>query len=162
PLTFTFHLQHPNAAFAVILANSWGFITDPAWIMPKDLALWQQNGYTLPNPSPSGDQVTKMTQYFYDYSSTCDTGATPTGCVATYLDTSVQGSQAGTGPYTLTSYDPNTNNFVFTSNDKYWGGPYQFTGGQKITPHIQTLKFNYVPDQATRTLDMQNAAKSGA
>src|SRR5579863_1785097 len=43
PLTFKFHLMHPNAAFAVILANSWGFIMDPSQVMQKDVATWQSN-----------------------------------------------------------------------------------------------------------------------
>ncbi|HEV2225592.1 MAG TPA: ABC transporter substrate-binding protein, partial [Nitrososphaerales archaeon] len=85
PLTFKFHLQHANAAFAVILANSWGFIMDPAETMQKDVATWKSNGYTLPYPSLSGNLQTQMKNYFYDYSSTCDTGATPTGCGATYF-----------------------------------------------------------------------------
>jgi peptide/nickel transport system substrate-binding protein len=161
PLTFKFHLQHANAAFAVILANSWGFIMDPANVMAKDIAKWQSNGYTLPNPTPSGNLMTQMTQYFYDYSSTCNTGATPTGCGATYFDTSTSGSTAGTGPYTIKSFDSNTNNIVLSSNSGYWGGPYQFFGGQKITPHITTVTFKYVPDQSTRTLDLQNAARAG-
>jgi ABC-type transport system substrate-binding protein len=161
PLTFKMSIIHPNAAFDVILANSWGFIVDPVFVMQKDLALWKTNGYTLPYPTPSGSLANQMKQYFYDMSSTCDTGATPTGCGATYLDTSIQGSTAGTGPYTIKSFDPNTNNIVLSSNPNYWGGPYQFLGGQRITPHILTVTFKYVPDQSTRTLDLENAAKSG-
>lgn len=161
PLTFKFHLQHANAAFAVILANSWGFILDPAEVMQKDIATFKSNGYTLPFPSLSGSLQTQMKDYFYDYSSTCDTGATPTGCGATYFDTSKTGSTAGTGPYSMTSFDPNTNNIVMQANTNFWGGPYQFNGGQKITPKIATIKINFVPDQATRDLDLQNAAKAG-
>jgi ABC-type transport system substrate-binding protein len=161
PLTFKFHLQHSNAAFAVILANSWGFIMDPAETIQKDIATFKSNGYTLPYPSISGNLQTQMKDYFYDYSSTCDTGATPTGCGATYFDTSKAGSTAGTGPYSMTSFDPNSNNIVMQANSNYWGGPYQFYGGQKITPHIATIKINFVPDQATRDLDLQNAAKAG-
>jgi ABC-type transport system substrate-binding protein len=161
PLTFKFNLQHPNAAFAVILANSWGFIMDPSQVMQKDIALWTTNGYTLPYASPTGDLQTQMKDYLYDYSSTCDTGATPTGCGATYYDTTPNGSTAGTGPYSMKSFDVNTNDAVLQINPNYWGGPYQFSGGQKITPRIGTININYVPDQSTRTLDLQNAAKSG-
>ncbi len=163
PLTFKFHLVHPNAAFSVILANSWGFTVDPAFVMQHDLSLWSQssNGYTLPNPTLSGSLENQMKQYFYDMAATCDAGITPSGCGATYLDTSVQGSTAGTGPYTMKSFDPNTNNIVLQANPNYWGGPYQFSGGQKIVPHIATVEFKYVPDQATRTLDLRNAAKAG-
>jgi ABC-type transport system substrate-binding protein len=161
PLTFKFHLYHANAAFAVILANSWGFIMDPQQVMQKDIATWSSAGYTLPFSTLSGSLQTQMTNYLYDFSSTCDTGSTPSGCGATYYDQSVQGSTAGTGPYSMKSYDPNTNDIVLTANSNYWGGPYQSNGGQKITPHIATIDINYVPDQSTRTLDLQNAAKAG-
>ncbi|MDA4121134.1 MAG: ABC transporter substrate-binding protein [Thaumarchaeota archaeon] len=161
PLTFKFHLQHANAAFAVILANSWGFVMDPAYTTQEDIATYKSNGYNLPFPTPSGDLVTQMKQYLYDYSSTCNTGATPTGCGATYFDTSTSGSAAGTGPYTIKSFDKNTNNIVLAANPSYWGGPYQYLGGQKITPHIATINYKYVPAQSTRTLDLENAAKSG-
>jgi peptide/nickel transport system substrate-binding protein len=161
PLAFKFHLQHPNAAFSVILANSWGMIVDPGEVMQKDIATWTSNGYTLPYPTLSGNLMTQMKDYFYDYSSTCDTGATPSGCGATYYDDSKDGSTAGTGPYSIKSFNRNTNDAVLQANPNYWGGPYQFSGGQKITPRIATIYINYVPDQSTRTLDLQNAAKSG-
>lgn len=161
PLTFKFHLIHANAAFAVILANSWGFIMDPSQVMQKDIATWTSNGYTLPNPTLSGSLQNQMTQYYQDFSSTCNTGATPTGCGATYYDQSTSGSTAGTGPYSLSSFDPNTNDIVLKANPNYWGGPYQFLGGHVITPKIATVDINFVPDQSTRTLDLQNAARSG-
>ncbi|HZW85755.1 MAG TPA: ABC transporter substrate-binding protein [Nitrososphaerales archaeon] len=161
PLTFKFHLMHPNAAFAVILANSWGFIMDPSQVMQKDIATWQSNSYTLPYATPSGNLMNQMKQYFYDFSSTCNTGATPSGCGATYYDQSTAGSTAGTGPYVLTSFDPNTNNIVLKANPNYWGGPYQFSKGPMITPKIGEIDIKFVPDQSTRTIDLQNAARSG-
>ena len=57
--------------------------------------------------------------------------------------------------------NPTTNTITLQSKSDYWGGPYQFSGGQKIVPKIQTVVFKYVPDQTTREIDLQNAAKSG-
>jgi hypothetical protein len=48
-----------------------------------------------------------------------------------------------------------------TANPNYWGGPFQYAGGSKITPRIQTVEFKYVPTQTTRDLDLKNAALSG-
>ena len=67
---------------------------------------------------------------------------------------------AATG-HTLQSFNPRTNDVVLQANPNYWGGPYQFTGGSKITPRIQTIDINYVPQLTTREIDLQSAAKSG-
>src|SRR5437899_10140563 len=101
-------------------------------------------------------------QYFYDEVSTCGVAPTPGGCGYTYLDGSAQGSTAGTGPYSLASHDMSTQNMVLQANPNYWGGPYQFLGGQKIVPQIKTININFVADQVTRELDLQNAATSGS
>ena len=62
-------------------------------------------------------------QYFDDLSATCNAGSTPSGCGGTYLNTSTQGSMAGTGPYTMTSDDLSTNTITLQANPSYWGGP---------------------------------------
>ncbi len=161
--TFTLHLQHPNAAFPFLLAGEWADIIAPQYVIQKDLQTWTASGtgYSLPFTTLSGNVSQQMNQYFMDQVSTCNTGATPSGCGTTYLDGSYNGSLAGTGPYTIQSQNPSTHNVVFQANSNYWGGPYQFTGGQKITPQIKTVNFNFVPQQTTRTLDLQSAAKSG-
>ncbi|MHB8568561.1 MAG: ABC transporter substrate-binding protein [Nitrososphaerales archaeon] len=165
PMTFTLHIQHPNAAFVYLLANSWAFILAPNYVMHQDLALWNasSSGYSLPHPSLTGVNETDMiNQYFMDEVSTCDSGLTPKGCGTTYLDGSYYGSMAGTGPYILESIGQTTNNIVLKSNPNYWGGPYQSSGGSKITPKIQTININYVPNQETREIDLRNAAQTGA
>lgn len=160
PMTFTMHIMHPNAAIFQILADDpLAAMIAPDYVMQKDIALWSQssNGYTLPYPSPSGNATTMINQYLHDEIATCYTGATPNGCGRTYLDDSYGGSLAGTGPYTITSVNQQTNNIVLTANSNYWGG----AEPQKIAPQIKTIDINYVPDPKTAELDLENAARSG-
>lgn len=92
-----------------------------------------------------------------DEIATCNTGATPNGCGATYLDNSYQGSEAGTGPYVIQSVNSQTQEIILTKNPNYWGGadPYP------VVANIPTIDIKYVPDTQTAELDLQNAAKSG-
>jgi peptide/nickel transport system substrate-binding protein len=163
PLTFNLNLKIPNPAFEAIMAQPAGYIMPPMFVMQHDMALWTQasTGYTLPNPTLSGSLNNQIQQYLEDLSSTCNSGVTPSGCALTYLDHSVQGSMAGTGPYTITSVDLTNNIVTLQANPNYWGAPYQFSGGQKITPQIQTIIFKFVPDVTTREIDLKNAASSG-
>jgi len=158
PMTFTMHIVHPNAALPQILADRMlAAIVAPDYVMQKDLALWKSNGYTLPNPAPSGNATTTINQYLMDEIATCNTGATPNGCGRTYLDDSFGGSLAGTGPYTITSVNQQSNEILLSANSNYWGG----ADPQKIVPQIKTIDVKYVPDIKTAELDLQNAAKSG-
>ena len=161
PTTFTINVMNPNSAFPYLLGNEWANIVAPNYVMQHDLALWNQTsaGYTLPYPSLSSapDEMTMIKDYFRDYAATCNAGLTPSGCGTTYLDHSYQGSMAGTGPYWIQSVGQTTNDIVFQANPNYWGGPY----ATKITPQYQTAIINYVPDAATRDIDLRNAARSG-
>jgi len=164
PLTFTVHVIKPSSAFLFLFAGD--LDTDamaPTYVMQHDLELWNaaSAGYKLPFPTLSGSLMQKIAQYFDDEVATCNAGITPGGCGTTYLDGSYQGSLAGTGPYTIASFDKTSNIIILKANPNYWGGPYQFSGGNRITPKIQTVEFKYVPDQTTREIDLQNAAKSG-
>lgn len=165
PLTFSLNLMHPAASeqLEYLLASFEAYIIAPMYTMQHDLQLWKQPSmdYTLPYPNLSGNETNMINQYFYDQVATCNEGATPAGCGTTYLDGSYQGSMAGTGPYTIQSDNPETHNIVLQANPNYWGGPYQFSGGSKITPKIQTIYLNYVPSISTRELDLRNAAASG-
>ena len=161
--TFTVHLLHPDASFPYLMSGEWADIMAPSFVISHDLSLWSQQSqnYSLPYPSPSGNATTAINQYFYDLVATCNSGATPKGCGTTYLQTSFGGSQAGTGPYTIAS-STSSGDFVLKSNPGYWGGPYQFSsGGQKITPRIQTINIKYVPQYSTRLIDLKSAGKSG-
>ncbi len=132
--------------------------------MQHDIQLWSQssNGYTLPDPTPSGSNATAIIdQYFYDEVATCNAGITPKGCATTYLDGSYEGSMAGTGPYMIEKVTQATGNIILQSNPNYWGGAYQYLGGSKITPQIPTININYVPQESTREIDLENGAKSG-
>lgn len=155
------NVMNPDAAFAYWLGIASSSIVAPDWVMSHDISLWTTNGYTLPNPTPSGNATQMMNQYFHDFVSTCDTGATPKGCGQTALDFPTSGAMAGTGPYILSSFSQSSNNIVLTANPNYWGGAYQFMNGAKIVPQIKTVDINYVPDPTTAFVDLQNAAKSG-
>lgn len=161
PETFTMNLQHYDAAFPYLFAT-WGApIVAPEYTMTHDITTWTSAGYKLPFPTLSGNETNQITQYFDDEVSTCSVAPTPGGCGATYYDTSTNGSLGGTGPYILQTWNPTTQQIVLQANPNYWGGPYQFMGGQKITPQIKTIDINYVPSSGTRLLDLQNAAKTG-
>jgi ABC-type transport system substrate-binding protein len=156
--TVQLNIMHPNAALPYLLANLWANIVAPDYVMQHDLALWTQPslGYTLPYPTLNGNLTQMMNEYFDDYSATCNAGATPKGCAATYLDSSTNGSLAGTGPYTVQSVDTATNVITLQANPTYWGGP-----NDTIHARIPTVTYRYVPDQTTREVDLRNAAASG-
>lgn len=157
PSTVTLHIMNPNAALPYLFANLWANIVAPDYVMQHDLQLWtaSSTNYNLPYPTLSGNVTQQMNQYFDDYSATCNAGVTPKGCAATYLDSSVQGSLAGTGPYTVQSVDTSSNIITLKANPNYWGGP-----DGAIKAQIQTVVYKFVPDQSTREIDLQNAAAS--
>jgi ABC-type transport system substrate-binding protein len=163
PLTFTMNLQNPSSAFANLLSIADASILAPDYVMAHDLALWNQSstGYKLPYPSLSGNLTTMMGQYFDDLANTCNAGITPSGCATSYLYFSDNGSLAGTGPYILKSASSVTNDVMLQANPSYWGEPYQFSGGEKILPRIQTIEINFVISEQTRILDLQSAASTG-
>lgn len=161
PDTFEMHLKSYDGAFPYLFATYGAPIIAPGFTMTHDVALWVSQGYKLPYPSLSGDALTMIKQYFYDEAATCGVSPTPGGCGYTYLDNSEQGSTAGTGPYSLLSHDMSTQNMVLQADPNYWGGAYQYMGGQKMVPRITTINIKFVPDHTTRVIDLQNAAKSG-
>jgi ABC-type transport system substrate-binding protein len=158
PLTVQLNIMRPNGALRYLLGNLWANIVAPDFVMQHDIALWSQSslGYTLPYPTLNGNLTQRMTEYFDDYSATCNSGATLKGCAATYLDSSTGGSAAGTGPYTVQSVNTATNVVTLQSNPNYWGGP-----NGTIHAQIPTVVYKYVPDQTTREIDLRNAAASG-
>jgi len=161
PSTFVMNLQHYDGAFPFLFAT-WGApIVAPEYTMQHDIATWTSAGYKLPYPTLSGNETNQITQYFDDEVSTCGVSPTVGGCGTTYYDASSQGSMGGTGAYTLQTWNPTTNQIILQANPNYWGGPYQFMGGQKITPQIKTIDINFVPSEQTRLLDLENAAKTG-
>ena len=162
PLTFTIHIENPNAAFANIISSS-TMLLAPVYVMQQDLALWNQssNGYTLPYPKLSGNLTNMMYQYFVDEVSTCNQGVTRSGCGTTYLDGSYQGSLAGSGPYEVQSVDAATGDLVLVANPHYWGWTPMPEPFNESVPPIKTVDINYVPTETTRELDIENAAHSG-
>jgi len=160
PMTFTLHVSLPSTEVPYALAVTGASILAPKYVMQRDIAMWNgsNTGYSLPFPIPSGNFSNQIQQYFMDEVSTCNTGATPTGCGGTYLNTSPSGSLAGTGPYTLQSYSTSTQDIVLNSTHNYWGGPYS----APIVPHFLKININYVPQITTREIDLQNGAKAGS
>lgn len=168
PLTFTLHIQNPNSALPYLLAGDWASILAPSWVMTHDVALWagssKEGGYTLPNPTLSGNETNMVNQYLQDLASTCNTGATLKGCGYTSLIANsadlAAGSgyapQAGTGPYQITSFNYGTGAFTMQKSSSYWGGP-----GGSGTAHIATIQLNYETNQATRETDLKAAAGAG-
>lgn len=162
PLTFTFHIQNPNAAFQYLMQFT-TMLLAPVYVMQHDTALWNQssNGYALPYPSLSGNLTNLMYQYFLDEVSTCNAGVTPKGCGTTYLDGSYQGSLAGTGPYEIQSVGETTGDVVLAANPHYWGwAPTPAPVGGHV-PAIKTIDIDYVPTLSTREVDLRDAAASG-
>ena len=158
PLTLELHIMNPNSALLYFMAHPVSGIVAPGYVMQHDLALWSEssNDYQLPYPTLTGNETQMTNEYMIDYQATCNTGATPKGCAQTYLDNSVQGSEAGTGPYTVQSVNTASNIITLSANPNYWGGPSGNTHAQ-----IKTIIYKYVPDQTTREIDLQNAAASG-
>jgi ABC-type transport system substrate-binding protein len=157
-MSFNLNIKNPNAAWAYMLADPETSLVDPGFVISHDISTWTANGYTLPYPSPSGNWSTMFYQYFVDQAATCNTGATKAGCGATYLDSSASGSTAGTGPYTIASVvTSGVPTITLQKNPTYWGGP-----SNTNSAHIATIVIKQVPDETTRELDLQAAAKSGA
>jgi ABC-type transport system substrate-binding protein len=153
PMTVTLHIMQPQAAVLYLLSNLWANIIAPDYVMQHDIQLWSASGsgYNLPHTTLSGNSIQMFHQYYDDYQATCNAK----GCGATYLDSSVQGSLAGTGPYTIQSVDVASNVIVMKANPSYWGGPFG-----NIRAHIPTVTVKYVPDLTTREIDLKNAASS--
>jgi ABC-type transport system substrate-binding protein len=158
PLTFDLHVQNPTAALPYLLAETWAAIVDPTYVMNKDIALWTapNSTYVLPYQTLTGSFMNRMVEYLKDQASTCYTGV----CAISYLGASTHGSLAGTGPYTIKSVSIGRS-VVLQARQDYWGGPYQFLGGSRMVPHIQTIYVDNVPLQSQRTRDLTLAGSSG-
>lgn len=166
PYTFTLNLIHPTSSFPQMIEFNWGEIMAPVWVMQHDLALWNTSsaGYNLPYNNLSGNLTAMMNEYFDDVAATCNAGATPKGCGTTFLDCVLScptPSLAGSGPYEIVSSD-SAGDITMKANPNYWGGPYQYLGGQKIVPYFTTIDIKIVTDTTTREIDLENAARSGA
>ena len=164
PMTFKLNMMHLYPLIEMISYND-GDIMAPMFVMQHDVALWNKTstGYNLPYPTLTGSMSSKITEYFDDEVATCNAGITPKGCGETFLDPGLNQpnpSLAGTGPYIITSVDQ-SGDIVFKANPNYWGGPYQFMGGQKIVPYFQTVNVKVVYSTPTRELDLRSAAASG-
>jgi ABC-type transport system substrate-binding protein len=157
PYSFTLHLIHPNSALPYLLSAWYSAIMAPKYVMQKDVTLWKQssNQYSLPYPTLSGNSTTQIKQYLYDLASTCNSGVTPGGCGASYIQNS--GPSASTGPYYIVGWDHTTNVETWQSNPNYWGGAW----ATKIKPGFKTIVLKNIVDSRTRVLDLQSAARSG-
>jgi peptide/nickel transport system substrate-binding protein len=155
PLTFTLNIQNPNVAWPYILSGPVADILSPSYVMQHDLSTWSAAGYSLPYATLSGNDTDMMTEYYMDQVATCNVAPTAGGCGVTYLDNSAQGSQAGTGPYSISSVSQTS--IVLQANANYWGGP-----SSNLKPSISTININYVPSVTTAEVNLKGAASSGA
>ena len=165
PMTFTLHIQNPTSSFPQMIEFNWGEIMAPLFVMEHDVALWNQtsDGYNLPYPTLNGNLSTMTREYFYDVAATCNAGVTPKGCGQTFLSCTLNcatASLAGSGPYIIEHTDA-AGDIVMQANPNYWGGPYQYMGGQKIVPYFKTIDIKVVTDVSTREIDFENAARAG-
>jgi len=63
------------------------------------------------------------------------------------------GNAVGTGPFTITDYEPNTQ-LVFQANTNYWGG----ANGVQPAPKLSKVIYKLVPDALTRLEDVQSGS----
>jgi len=132
-----FNLQNPSSAFPVLIAGTWSMIVSPSFVIAHD------------DPAAISNGAANFTAY-YDHTA---------GNGTTYLDNSYQGSEAGTGPYHITSVNPTTYEIKLAANTNYWGGPPGYMYG-KIQPAIPNIDIQVVADQTTRILDLKGGTAS--
>lgn len=156
--SFILNMNIPNAAWPYFLASPAASIVAPDYVMSNDISTWNASGYTLPYPTLSGNSTEMIDEYLFDEASTCNAGPTPSGCGATYLDNSSQGSEAGSGPYMISSVNSTGNEtIVLQKNPLYWGGPFD-----NMSAHIPTIILTQVPEESTRESDLDAAVSSGS
>ncbi|HXW94192.1 MAG TPA: ABC transporter substrate-binding protein [Nitrososphaerales archaeon] len=133
-----FNLVNPTSSFPVLIAGTWSMIISPSFVIAHD------------DPTAISNGVANYTAY-YDHTA---------GNGTTYLDNSYQGSEAGTGPYHITSVNPTTYEIKLEANPNYWGGPPGYMYGT-IHPSIQYVDIQVVTDQTTRILDLEGGTATG-
>jgi ABC-type transport system substrate-binding protein len=138
--TVNINIQNPTTQFPYLISGEWADIVSPSFVMSHDF--------------PSACKASDCAAADIDYTAYFNHIAGHGEVAMNYLDLPTQGSKAGTGPYYLDSVNPTTYEIVGKANPNYWGGPKNWAG-PPISVSIKTLDAVYVPDLATRLLDIK-------
>lgn len=140
PNTININIMSPTTQFPYLLSNEWADIVSPSFVVSHDF--------------PSACKTTDCAADSIDYTAYFNHIAGHGEVAMNYLDLPKDGSKAGTGPYYIDSVNPITDEIVMKANPNYWGGPKNWDG-PPISVSIKTLDILYVPDLATRLLDIK-------
>jgi peptide/nickel transport system substrate-binding protein len=135
PMTVSFHLEHPYAAWPFIMAWSVTAIVSPSAFIKNWVAPTNPSTGVLP-ANAGGDGLPKGGATAGDYEDAQNTWQ------ATHT--------VGSGPYILQNWDQSTGDVTLVANPNYWGGP-----DGSIHPTIQTIVIKNVNDANTRELDLK-------
>ena len=145
PYTINMNIKNPTTQFEYLLANEWADIVSPTFVVSHDFP-------SACKTSACGPDDIDYTVYFNHIAGHGE-------IEMNYLNLPEKGAKAGTGPYYIDSVNPTTYEIVLKANANYWGGPKNWNG-PPITVAIKTVDYRYVPDLATRILDMKAGAAS--
>jgi ABC-type transport system substrate-binding protein len=146
PYTISISINHPTSQFEAIMASEWiGGYVSPSFVVSHDF--------------PSACKTTDCAADSIDYTAYFDHIAGHGEVAMNYLNLPVNGAKAGTGPYYFDSVNPTTFEIVLKATPNYWGGPKNWKG-PPISSSIKTVHILYVPDMATRVLDLRSGKAS--
>jgi ABC-type transport system substrate-binding protein len=140
PYTININIKNPTTQFAFLMSGEWMDIVSPSFVVSHDFS--------------SACKTSDCAADSIDYTAYFNHIAGHGEVEMNYLNLPEQGAKAGTGPYYIDSVNPTTYEIVLKANANYWGGPSNWNG-PPITVSIKTIDYLYVPDLATRILDMK-------
>jgi ABC-type transport system substrate-binding protein len=140
PYTINVNIKNPTTQFPYLMAGEWANIVSPSFVVSHDF--------------PSACKTSDCAPDSIDYTAYFNHIAGHGEVEMNYLNLPQNGAKAGTGPYYIDSVNPTTYEIVFKANANYWGGPSNWSG-PPISVSIKTIDFLYVPDLATRILDIK-------
>jgi ABC-type transport system substrate-binding protein len=146
PYTINMNIKNPTTQFEYLLGNEWADIVSPSFVVSHDF--------------PSSCKTSVCAPDDIDYTAYFNHIAGHGEVEMNYLNLPTKGSKAGTGPYYVESVDATTYEIVLKANANYWGGPKNWNG-PPISLAMKTVDYLYVPDLATRILDIK-AGKASA
>ena len=138
--TVNINVKNPTTAFPYLLAAEFAAIVSPSFVVSHDF--------------PSACKTSDCPADSIDYNAYFNHIAGHGDVSMNYLNLPTKGSKAGTGPYYIDSVNPTTYEIVMKANPTWWGGAKNWNG-PPLSASIKTLDFVYVPDFATRLLDLK-------
>jgi ABC-type transport system substrate-binding protein len=145
PYTININILSPTTQFEYLMALEAADIVSPSFVVSHDF--------------PSACKTTACGSDEIDYTAYFNHIAGHGEVEMNYLNLPDKGAKPGTGPYYIDSVNPTTYEVVLKADPNYWGGPPNWNG-PPITVAIKTVDYRYVPDLATRILDMKAGAAS--